>query len=248
MNTFKCKQCDIEKQFSEFHKKKDSINGIRKVCKSCRKAEGIKRYQNNKEHILKQQQNKKDEIKLYRKEYNQKNKEKHSINNKIWRENNKERKREMDKEYQSRPEVKSRINERTKERYKTDLLFKLNFTLSNRIRQTLKYGKSNQSWKDIVGYNEKELKAHLESKLIEFMDWDDYLEGSIHIDHIRPIDSFNMENLEEFKECWSLENLQFLWATDNVKKIDKWDNSLENVSFNLKYVTLAELRENLKRF
>jgi hypothetical protein len=246
--TYKCTKCEEEKLFSEFHKQSRAKNGIREVCKICRKEEGIKRYKSNKDHILKQQQNKKEEIKLYRKEYNQKNKEKHKVDNKNWRENNKERKREMDKEYQSRPEVKSRVNERTKERYKTDLLFRLNFTLSNRIRQTLKDGKNSRSWKDIVEYNEHELKEHLELRLVGGMTWENYLNGDIHLDHIRPIESFNMETIEEFRECWSLNNLQFLWAVDNIKKLDKWDKTLENVSFNLKYVTLAELRENLKRF
>ena len=50
------------------------------------------------------------------------------------------------------------------------------------------------------------------------MGWDNY--GEWHVDHIRPIASFNFESVDcaEFKECWSLDNLQPLWAFDNLSK------------------------------
>lgn len=50
------------------------------------------------------------------------------------------------------------------------------------------------------------------------MNWDNYREW--YIDHIRPISNFNF-NLcedEEFKECQALENLQSLWAEENLRK------------------------------
>jgi len=30
-------------------------------------------------------------------------------------------------------------------------------------------------------------------------------------------------NSEDFKKCWALNNLQPLWAKDNLNKRDKWD-------------------------
>jgi hypothetical protein len=53
------------------------------------------------------------------------------------------------------------------------------------------------------------------------MTWMNY--GEWHIDHILPIDSFNFQSYEDyqFKECWSLENLQPLWAIDNIRKGNK---------------------------
>ena len=58
------------------------------------------------------------------------------------------------------------------------------------------------------------------------MSWDNM--GAWHIDHIRPISSFNYTttDCEDFKKCWALENLQPLWAADNMSKGNKWDGEV----------------------
>ena len=44
--------------------------------------------------------------------------------------------------------------------------------------------------------------------------------GEWYIDHKVPIEKFNYSSYEEkeFKLCWSLENLQPMWAEENCKK------------------------------
>lgn len=69
-------------------------------------------------------------------------------------------------------------------------------------------------WERQLGYDRKQLKEHLESQFQGDMSWDNYGTGW-HIDHIRPVSSFKPE---EFKECWSLDNLQPLWAKENLSK------------------------------
>jgi hypothetical protein len=55
------------------------------------------------------------------------------------------------------------------------------------------------------------------------MNWELYMQGKIHIDHKRPIASFNFNSYKdkEFKECWALNNLQPLWAEENLSKGNK---------------------------
>ena len=55
------------------------------------------------------------------------------------------------------------------------------------------------------------------------MSWDNYGRNGWEIDHIKPISSFNFNSYKdkEFKECWSLENLQPLWAEENIRKSNK---------------------------
>jgi predicted nucleic acid-binding Zn ribbon protein len=74
-----------------------------------------------------------------------------------------------------------------------------------------------------LDYTGEELYNHLESQFTDGMSWDN--RNNWHIDHIRPVSSFNYDSTEhpDFKKCWALNNLQPLWAEDNLKKGDEWD-------------------------
>ena len=42
--------------------------------------------------------------------------------------------------------------------------------------------------------------------------------GEIHIDHIVPRASFDLNNEDEWRACWALSNLQPRWGKDNQAK------------------------------
>jgi len=44
-----------------------------------------------------------------------------------------------------------------------------------------------------------------------------------HIDHILPINAFDHNDLKMIKLCWHPDNLQWLEASENVKKFNKYD-------------------------
>ena len=54
------------------------------------------------------------------------------------------------------------------------------------------------------------------------MTWDNY--GEWHIDHKKPKSLFDYDSPKDqaFKDCWSLANLQPLWAEDNKNKSNKF--------------------------
>ena len=54
------------------------------------------------------------------------------------------------------------------------------------------------------------------------MTWEDFMNGKIHIDHIRPCASFNLNDPSQQKICFHYTNLQPLWAKDNLRKGTKW--------------------------
>jgi len=93
--------------------------------------------------------------------------------------------------------------------------------LSGRIRHGLVRGKNGQKTIDILGYSMDDLKHHLEALFVGGMSWDRFDE--IHIDHIIPVSFFKFDSVDdvEFKMCWRLENLQPLWAADNIRKGNK---------------------------
>lgn len=79
---------------------------------------------------------------------------------------------------------------------------------------------------EMLPYTPQELFVDIDSKLKDGMTWDNRSEW--HIDHIRPVSSFNFTTTEceDFKKCWALENLQPLWAADNISKGNKWDGEV----------------------
>jgi len=86
----------------------------------------------------------------------------------------------------------------------------------------LKTGKQGNSWKDLVTWDINDLKSHIEKLFKQGMNWENH--GEWHIDHIKPICSFNITDYkcEDFKNCWSLNNLQPLWKYDNQSKGSKY--------------------------
>ncbi len=116
------------------------------------------------------------------------------------------------------------INKRKKERYNTDPIYKLNHNMSNSIKDSLKennISKNRRHWEDIVGYTKEQLKEHLEKLFKPDMNWNNH--GEWHIDHKIPISFFKYTSMKdiEFRYCWSLDNLQPLWAIENLKKHNK---------------------------
>ena len=78
-------------------------------------------------------------------------------------------------------------------------------------------GKSKGAFK-LLGYTADELRARLETQFLSGMNWDNYgLYGDKwHVDHIKPVSAFNLP--DQLIECFALENLQPLWAIDNLTK------------------------------
>jgi len=50
------------------------------------------------------------------------------------------------------------------------------------------------------------------------MTWTKFMQGEIHIDHIKPCCRFDLSKPEEQVKCFHYTNLQPLWAEDNLKK------------------------------
>ena len=69
-----------------------------------------------------------------------------------------------------------------------------------------------------LGCTLDELVAHIEAQWTEGMSWDTYGQRGWHIDHIKPLASFDLTDRGQFLEAAHYTNLQPLWAIDNLKK------------------------------
>jgi hypothetical protein len=165
------------------------------------KKELKERYENNKNYFSERYQKNKDTIIEQHKEYYQ---------------NNKEKIKQYHKDY--RKTHKKQRNNYTNNKIKNDINFKLKIRLRIRL-----YGAIKNNWKvgsavKDLGCSISELKTYLESKFQEGMTWKNWSKTGWHIDHITPLDSFNLQNREEFLKACHYTNLQPMWAEENLKK------------------------------
>jgi len=137
-------------------------------------------------------------------------------------------------EYEQRPEVKKRRKERQltpeyrkkqRERLRNNPRFRLACLTRSGIWRSLRMNGLRKTTPTfaLLDYTFTQLISHFESQFTDGMSWDNM--GQWHIDHIRPVSSFDFDSADhpDFKKCWALNNLQPLWATDNLSKSAKWD-------------------------
>jgi hypothetical protein len=148
----------------------------------------------------------------YRKWY-LKNKVRHLEKSKIYRQNNKDK---IAEDHEKWVEInREKYNKYYTDRRRNDV----NFKLAHHIRKTVnrninKAGSSTES----LGCSIEELKKHLESKWLPGMSWENHTTDGWHIDHIQPLSSFDLSDLEQFKQACHYTNLQPLWCKDNIVK------------------------------
>jgi len=102
---------------------------------------------------------------------------------------------------------------------------RINKNMGRAIVRCVKEKKMSRRWVDLVGYTSNDLIKHLESQFKDGMSWDNYGTGrggylQWHVDHIIPASSFSFVSYDDigFKRCWALNNLQPLWAKENLRK------------------------------
>lgn len=117
-------------------------------------------------------------------------------------------------------EKRSLISNKCKQRYHNDILFKLKAVLRSRLNVALKKNLKTGSAVSDLGCSTEKLKKYLESQFKPGMFWDNWGRGNNkwHIDHIKPLSSFDLNDPEEFKRACHYTNLQPLWEIDNLKK------------------------------
>lgn len=105
-----------------------------------------------------------------------------------------------------------------------DPSYRLACNVRNAVWRSLKGAKKSKTF-DALGYTVDQLMRRLESTFSPGMTWGNY--GKWHVDHIRPLVSFDIqqEGDAEFRQCWSLDNLQALWGSDNSRKGGRYESA-----------------------
>jgi len=165
----------------------------------------------------------KEKKNAYGKEYRKLNKDKikkgKKIYNEAWYKINKDKIKLREKIYRSLNKDKKNLYFKNKK--KTDIQYKLSCNLRNRLNSAIKGNyKAGSAVKDL-GCSVEELKSYIESKFQPGMTWDNWTTDGWHIDHIKPLSSFDLTDRKQLLEACHYTNLQPLWAKDNIIKSDK---------------------------
>jgi hypothetical protein len=214
-----CNICKKLKTKDEFHNRKHSKDGLLDICKKCANKKRIIYYTNNiskeKNMPTNKQCPKCKEIKLSQYFYTSKRNidglasyckicdNKLSIQ---YAKNNREK-----------------ISKRYREYVKNNIQARIRLNIRNRVSKAIKNKIKPITIENVLGCTRNELMEHLQKQFTNGMTWENY--GQWHIDHIIPLASFDLTELEQFKKACHYTNLQPLWAKDNISKSDKILNS-----------------------
>jgi hypothetical protein len=245
-----CKICKVEKDLSDFYKKKSGKDGFDTKCKDCVLNKCKIYYQDNKDERLDYYYNNREEIIEKKKVYREDNIEKISKREREYYWLNKDRENEKDREYYLlnkdsiserkrkkynentenerkrlslyRKNNKDRINENIRLRKQNDPLYKAKLAIRSTISCSIrkKGYKKNSRTYEILCCSYEDFMKYIEERFLEGMSWDNY--GEWHLDHKTPVSWAATE--EQVYELNKYENFQPLWATDNLSKGNKWSD------------------------
>lgn len=240
LNKLLCSVCKQDKDVIHFSKLNKITRGYSYYCKECKKIIDTKYRTDNREEIRKKDREKyplrRDKNIIY---YNT-NKEKIAQRSKNYRSKPnvwlriKEKKQEYNKknrekilqyrrQYRQIPKKRDRINFLKLREYHENIVENLCRKISSSIRSSLKNTKNGNAWTNLVNYTVNNLKDHLASTIPRGYAWQDFLNGTLHIEHIIPKRAFFFQSYSDdgFKLCWELNNLRLEIKEKNISKLDK---------------------------
>ena len=235
MNFKVCSKCKIEKSLDNFHISKR--DGYRSRCKECKKVDDkIWRTKNkekdleikknwrdsNKEYMVNYYNENKEHLKEYLREYYIENRNDILYNVKKNYNFNRESKIESSKNYyrmvKDSEEFKEKRRKIANENYKKNPHVHAHRRILKRHLMLIGLEKCDRT-SNLLGYTSLDLKNHMEKLFKDGMSWDNY--GEWHIDHIKPISKFDIS--DDTSVVNALENLQPLWAFENLSKGGKYE-------------------------
>lgn len=229
----RCSKCKNWGPLEEYHRDKSKEDGLRTICKVCREVKDLKYRRKHKEQIAermkKYYKSNTSIIQKKSKERYEKNKESiNKIQRKRYREDieyAKER-RKYQKEHtkhlkKKQPEkyraVQIRKNEWTKRKARKNPCYRMSRCISSAVRNSLKKAKLKKNNKSFTYIScspsfllERLEKMRIERGLTEY-----------HIDHMKPLASFDLSDPEQLRRVWHWSNLQSLCPIQNLEKKDK---------------------------
>jgi ribosomal protein L24E len=146
-------------------------------------------------------------------------------------------------EYRKQPEQMEKAREYARKRYhqrKNEPAYRQVKNIRNRVNKVIKRLSLDQTYKgrkgnnieNIMGCKPQKLREHIENhpNFKPPLTWENY--GRLwHLDHIRPVASFNLNDPIDFFTCFHYKNLRPCLSEENLRKRDKKTKLEEEPSF-----------------
>ena len=125
------------------------------------------------------------------------------------------------------PEHRAVYNAWKRERLQNNVQVRLASRLRGRLREALRRAGAVKSVRMIklVGCSIPFFMYYLEQQFAPGMMWSNYGFYGWHIDHIRPVASFDLTKPAQQRACFHYSNLQPLWGKDNISKGARYGKS-----------------------
>jgi len=133
---------------------------------------------------------------------------------------------------------------RTRNRRRADHAFRLRHVLAKRIWAALQPGiKKSMRTRQLLGCTPAEFKAWIEDLFLPGMRWQN--RSLWHIDHIKPVSSFDLTTESGQRAAFHYSNFRPLWARDNLKKgakqtVDMTANQVDDKHMDQKFLDGAD--------
>lgn len=214
----------IEKQLIDFYYRKDT-GKYSNLCISCYNARSRDKYLLNKQNEA-----------VRKSEYYQNNKEKILSKQHQYYNENKSEIIKKQKEYVKDNPERKKYNKEYQKTLRKNPEYKMRSNIGRRVREILSsagHTKNGKSLFEYLSYSAEELRQHIENQFEPWMNWNNWgvyrseqwndNDSSTwvwNIDHIIPQSDLPYTSMEDenFKKCWSLDNLRPLSAKLNVQE------------------------------
>jgi len=174
-------------------------------------------HKNNTTKDLSYYQKNTNQVKKFNQAYYQANKERLKAKREVKEVKDRTRIRERSNYQKNKDKIIKHNVMYQKHMYSNNPTIRLKMSIYSRIRQAFKAQKSykNNKTSELLGCSVQEAKLYIESLWLPGMSWENYTVNGWHIDHIKPVNTFDLTDPEQQKVCFHYTNLRPLWATDN---------------------------------
>jgi len=214
--TKRCTRCGQDKEVACFGSNTRSKDGYQVWCRVCRAEYRHDNADKVREQYRRWYVSNKDRVAVSSRAYREANRDSIRAQKKGYYEANRDH--ALDRMRAYRTKNRSRLREYETSQRHGDTQVRLAVNLRNRINRAINSRWKNGSAVRDLGCSIADLVRHLEGQFTAGMSWGNWGRDGWHIDHVKPLASFDLTDRGQFMEACNWRNLRPIWGQENLAK------------------------------